>query len=435
MGSRRIAMVSLHTSPLAHPGSGDAGGMNVYVDNVSRILARRGFAVDVFTRATEGAADLSGWSAGAASGRPGIVDVAPGYRVVHLESGSPTPLRKEDLPGHLCAYSADLVRLPLARGMDYDLVHSHYWLSGHVGWVAARHWDVPFVHSMHTLGRVKNTGLAPHDTPEPLVRLDGEDQVVRAADRLVCNSGHEVRELLEHHSAEEGRLDVVPPGVDLSRFSPGNRTAARERLGVPADALLALFVGRLQPLKRPDLVIEAVARLASARPDMRPRLLAVICGGASGAGGYSPTDLADLAVRLHVADLVRFVSPTEHSDLADWYRSADVTLVPSHSESFGLVAVESQACATPVIAAAVGGLPTAVESGVGGLLVEGHGAREWADVLGCVLDQPRLRRRLARGARRNARRFTWEATVDGLLESYDRAMWRRGSLEAVEVGA
>ena len=389
----RIAMVTVHTSPLAQPGEGDAGGMNVYVLEVARQLARRDIAVDLFTRTT-------------CAAQPPVVEVEPGVVVRHLAAGPYEGLSKEDLPGQLCAFAAGMMRVAAhAPPGYYDLVHSHYWLSGQVGWLAADRWGVPLVHTMHTMARVKNLHLADGDEPEPRGREIGEAQVVEAADRLVANTPREAAELVELYGADPARVAVAEPGVDLTVFSPGSKAEARARVGIPADAVLLLFVGRIQPLKAPDVLVRAAAELVRRRPDLRSSLVVGILGGASGTGVRNPMGLTELAQQLGIADLVRFVPPVDRSTLAQWYRAADLVAVPSHSESFGLVAVEAQACGTPVVAANVGGLPTAV--GPAGVLVDGHDTADWATALEAVLRDPRGAAALARTSVEHAAGFSW----------------------------
>lgn len=408
---RRVAMVTVHTSPLAQPGTGDAGGMNVYVLEVARRLARRGTAVELFTRTTSAA-------------QPDVVEVEPGVVVRHVAAGPYEGLSKEDLPGQLCAFAAGMMRVAAHAPVGYyDLVHSHYWLSGQVGWLAADRWGVPLVHTMHTMARVKNLHLADGDEPEPRGREIGEAQVVEAADRLVANTDREARELVELYDADPARVAVAEPGVDLVTFAPGSQTEARAALGLPADAVLLLFVGRIQPLKGPDVLVRAAAEIVRRRPDLRRRLVVGILGGASGTGVRTPMGLDVLAEGLGIGDLVRFVPPVDRRTLARWYRAADLVAVPSHSESFGLVAVEAEACGTPVVAANVGGLPTAV--GDGGVLVDGHDTAAWASAIERVALDPSLRAALSRRAAEHAQQFGWERTADRLLTIYAGALAQR----------
>jgi len=410
---RRVAMLSVHTSPLEQPGTGDAGGLNVYVVETARRLAERGTEVEIFTRATSSEA-------------PPLTSLAPGVLVRHVVAGPFEGLSKNDLPGQLCAFTAGVMRVEARQEPGwYDLVHSHYWLSGQVGWLAADRWHAPLVHTMHTMAKVKNAALADGDTPEPAGRIIGEEQVVEAADRLLANTDDEARQLIDLYDADPRRVAVVPPGVDLDVFSPGGpggRRAARRRLGLRDDGHLLLFVGRIQPLKAPDVLIRAAAEMIAADPSGRAGLTVAIVGGPSGSGLERPEELQQLVADLGLADVVQFHPPVSRPVLADWYRAADLVAVPSYSESFGLVAVEAQACGTPVVAAAVGGLRTAVQDGVSGLLVDGHDPRQWAGLLTEVLDAPQLRARMQQAAVAHARRFSWDATVDATLDVYAGAL-------------
>src|SRR4051795_6902162 len=403
---RRVATLSVHTSPLDQPGAGDAGGMNVYIVEVSRRLAARGIAVDVFTRATS--SDL-----------PPVVEMSPGVTVRHVPAGPFEDLGKEELPAQLCAFTAAVLREEAQHDEGfYDVVHSHYWLSGQIGWLAKDRWSVPLVHTAHTLAKVKNAALAAGDRPEPRARVIGEEQVVVEADRLIANTEEEARQLLHHYGADPRRTLVVPPGVDLDRFSPGDRAAARRALGIRPDAVVLMFVGRIQPLKAPDLLLAAAARMLADDPSLRDRLEVHVVGAPSGSGLDAPRQLEELAAALGIADLVRFVPPQPPHRLPLHFRAADVAVVPSHNESFGLVALEAQACGTPVVASAVGGLMTAVHDGVSGVLVEGRDPGDYAAAIRRVLAS---RTFLAAGARRHAAQFSWDRTADSLIAAYTAA--------------
>ncbi|MGN9776090.1 D-inositol-3-phosphate glycosyltransferase [Micromonospora sp. H33] len=413
---RRIATLSVHTSPLHQPGTGDAGGMNVYIVEVARRLAEADVEVEIFTRATSG--DL-----------PPVVEMMPGVHVRHITSGPLEGLTKEELPGQLCAFTAGVLRAEASRPPGhYDLIHSHYWLSGQVGWLAKERWGVPLVHSAHTLAKVKNAQLAAGDRPEPKARVIGEEQVVAEADRLVANTKVEAGDLIDRYDADPTRVAVVEPGVDLARFRPATgdrdlvRLAARRRLGLPGNGYVVAFVGRIQPLKAPDVLIRAVAALRERDPALAGELTVVICGGPSGSGLDRPTALIELAASLGVTDRVRFLPPQTGDALAALYRAADLVAVPSYNESFGLVALEAQACGTPVVAAAVGGLVTAVRDQVSGVLVGSHDPVDWARTLAHLLPDAGRRAELARAAERHARNFSWDRTVSGLLDVYGEAM-------------
>ena len=406
---RRVAMLSVHTSPLDQPGGGDAGGLNVYVVETSTRLAAAGIPVEIFTRATS-------------SALPPTVELTPGVLVHHVSAGPYEGLTKQDLPAQLCAFTAGVLRAEAQRDPGwYGLIHSHYWLSGQVGWLARDRWHVPLVHSAHTLAKVKNSSLADGDAPEPFTRVVGEEQVVAEADQLVAVTDEEARDLVRLYRADPARVSVVSPGVDLDLFVPGDRAVARKQLGIAPEALLLLFVGRLQPLKAPDLVLRAAARIVESRPDLADRLHVAVLGAPSGAAVHHVGGLAGLAADLGLAERVSFVPPVARPLLAEWLRAADLTLVPSYSESFGLVALESQACGTPVVAADVGGLATVVADHQGGVLVAGHSARDWARVVGDLLAAPERRAGMGLAARRQAARFSWQRTTDGLLGVYREA--------------
>ncbi|CAN5860027.1 D-inositol-3-phosphate glycosyltransferase [soil metagenome] len=406
---RRVAMLSLHTSPVEQPGSGDAGGMNVYVAELSRRLAARGIEVDVYTRATSSSA-------------PPVHEVAPGVSVRSVVAGPFEGLAKADLPGQMCPFVREVLRTEATFPHGhYDLVHSHYWLSGQVGSVLAERWGVPLVHAMHTMAKVKNVSLAVGDAPEPQARVVGEEQVVAASDVLVANTADEARQLVELYDAPPERVRVVHPGVDLDVFGTartGGRAAARRRLGLRADARVLLFVGRLQPLKAPDVLLRGVAALLQTRPDLRTGLVVPVVGGPSGSGADDPDALGKLAGRLGIADVVRMVAPARHDELASWYAAATLVCVPSYSESFGLVALEAQACGTPVVAAHVGGLSVAVGDGVSGALVDGHDPRTWADQLERLLDHPWLLDQMGQAAVRHAAGFSWDRTAEQTIQVY-----------------
>ncbi|CAN5328640.1 D-inositol-3-phosphate glycosyltransferase [soil metagenome] len=404
---RRVATLSVHTSPLDQPGAGDAGGMNVYIVEVSRRLAARGIAVEIFTRATS-------------SELPAVVELAPGVTVRHVTAGPYEGLGKDDLPAQLCAFTSGVLRAEAQHEPGYyDLIHSHYWLSGQVGWLARDRWGVPLIHSAHTLAKVKNALLAEGDHPEPRARVIGEEQVVAEADRLVASTAQEAEDLITLYGAEPHRVHTVAPGVDLDLFRPGDQTAARAALDLPAGALVLLFVGRIQPLKAPDVLLRAAAHLLADEPGLRARLRVVVVGAPSGTGLDEPEHLQHLASTLGIADLVRFQPPVPAGELAGFYRAADVCVVPSHNESFGLVALEAQACGTPVVAASVGGLRTAVADGVSGLLVPGHDPLDYAGAVRSVLAR---RSELSTGAVRHASAFSWDRTAEELLGAYAEAM-------------
>ena len=411
---RRLAMISLHTSPLDQPGTGDAGGMNVYVNELAKRLADRGVEVDIFTRATS-------------AHRIDDVQPSPGVNVRHVLSGPLEGLAKDDLPAQLCSFARGVLRYEAAAPPGrYDIVHSHYWLSGQVGALAAERWGVPLVHTMHTMAKVKNLALALGESAEPAARVLGEEQVVEASSRLVANTDVEARQLIDLYDADPRRVEVVHPGVDLDTFHPvddDQRRRLRRTRQVREDAVVVLFAGRFQPHKAPDLVIRALGRAVAAGAIEAPGpVQAIFVGGPSGTSSLSGDDLHRLAGAHGVDALIRTEPPATAVELARWYQLADLVVVPSYSESFGLVAVEAQACGTPVLAAAVGGLPTAVADGVSGVLVDSHDDVTWGTALATLTaDRPRLADMRA-AAVSHARGFAWENTADGLLAVYADAL-------------
>jgi D-inositol-3-phosphate glycosyltransferase len=377
--------------------------MNVYVLQSALHMARRGVEVEIFTRATS-------------SADPPVVRVAPGVLVRNVVAGPFEGLDKYDLPTQLCAFTAGVLRAEANHEPGYyDIVHSHYWLSGQVGWLARDRWAVPLVHTAHTLAAVKNAALADGDAPEPPLRAVGEQQVVDEADRLIVNTEDEARQLVSLHHADPSRIDVVHPGVDLQTFTPGSKTAARAKLGLDAAAPIVAFVGRIQPLKAPDVLLRAAAKL--------PGVHVLVAGGPSGSGLAAPDTLVRLADELGMADRVTFLPPQSRERLVEVYRAADLVAVPSYSESFGLVAAEAQACGTPVVAAAVGGLPVAVRDGVTGALVDGHDPDQWAAAIDRLLSMDAAAfTAMGAAAVTHASTFSWDHTVDALLTAYDRAI-------------
>ena len=406
----RIATISVHTSPLDQPGTGDAGGLNVYVVEVAKRLAERGTEVEIFTRAV-------------CRDAPPVTELTPGVLVRHVTAGPFEELDKADIPAQICHFTFEVLRIEAAYAPGrYDLVHAHYWLSGQVGAVAKERWGVPLVQSMHTLGKVKNAALATGDSAEPDTRIRGEAEVIAAADRLVANTAEEARQLTGLYGADASRVETVHPGVDLSVFRPGRQADARRALGLPADAVVLLFAGRMQPLKGPDILLRAVAEMIRDDPGLGHRLAVVFVGGPSGLGRNDPDMVTQLAAWLGISGVVRLEPPCPQPELAEWYRAATIVAVPSYSESFGLVALEAQACGTPVVAAAVGGLRTAVCHGESGLLVDSHDPADYAGVLRQLAASPRALARMSAGAIRHASGFGWSAAVDRLLAVYTGAV-------------
>ena len=412
----RIAVLMVHTSPLEQPGIGDAGGMNIYVVESAQRMAAMGVAVDIFTRRTH-------------PSEIDIVEISPGVRVRYFDCGHGS-LTKEQLPVHISGLSKEFLRI--VKEENYDAIHSHYWISGKVAMPAAKELGIPLVHTMHTMARVKNLNLAEGETPEPMIRVQGETQVVAAAQALVANTDAEAASLVSLYDACPDIVHVVSPGVDLYTFTPGQgRSAARSVVDLPHNSLVVTFVGRIQPHKGPEVLIRATSELVKHSPLLRHKLIVNIIGGASGANTEEVDRLKELATWLGIDDVVRFAPPAPRADLANWYRAADLVIVPSYSESFGLVALEAQACGTPVVATAVGGLRTAVADGISGVLVDGHDPKAWSSVISRLLQEPQRRVLLSMGAIEHASHFGWDATARGTLDIYDQVITQtRKSLEA-----
>ena len=405
LASPRVAVLSVHTSPTDQPGAGDSGGMNVYIRAVAERLAARGVEVDVFTRRRSG-------------DEPDVSELAPGARMITVKAGPCTPVPKADLPRFLPEFLGGVLRVAHENGHGYDILHSHYWLSGWIGRSAKETLHVPLVASFHTLGKVKNYSLARGERPEPPVRLAGEERVIAEADRILAPTPAEAAQLVGLYRAAPGDIRIVPPGVDHTLFSPRDRAAARERLHL-TGVRLVLFVGRLQPHKGPDVAVRALAEALARDPVGTGDVVLAVVGGPSGTGhGEEVVRLMELASALGVGERVMLFPPQPQSRLADFYAAAEVVLVPSRSESFGLVALEAQACGTPVVAAAVGGLRFVVQDGVGGYLVEGHDPGDHADRLLRVLRDPVEAARMGRDGAHQARRFTWDVTADEVLGVY-----------------
>ena len=383
---RRLAVLSLHTSPLAQPGVGDGGGMNVYVRSLSSALARAGLDCDVYTRA---------WR----PGLPPIVAVESGFRVHHVPAGPPSGVAKEDMGGIVDEFTDGVLARILDRG-EPDLIHANYWLSGVAGHALKHELGLPLLCTFHTLARVK----AELAGEEGFLRGRAEAEVVGCSDAILAASEHERAQLIRLYDADPDRVEVVPPGVDHELFAPGDRRASRAELGL-GDGPVLLFVGRIQPLKGVDVAIEVAAR------SRRDATLLVV-GGPSGAGGEAERRrLASLVDDLNLGARVRFIPPQPHHRLATFYRAADVCLVPSRSESFGLVALEAAACGTPVVAAAVGGLQTLVEHGRTGFLVHERDAAAFAACVAELLDDRALGARMGEAASARARRYSWSITA------------------------
>lgn len=399
--ARRVAMLSLHTSPLAAPGGPVSGGMNVYVREVAAELARGGVAVDVFTRREEAAA-------------PEVQELAPGARLVQVDAGPATPLLPAALSGHVEAFAAGVAAFGAREDVCYDVVHAHYWLSALAGERLAELWGVPHTAMFHTLGEVKRRALASQREPE--ARLAAERRLVHAADRVVAATTHEVRLLRQIYGVSPSRTRVVPLGVDLDRFRPRDRGEARAELGLPTDARIVLAVCRIQPLKGLDILIRALAQLC--RPGGAEGVELLIAGGVEQAGEEIDR-LRALAEELGVDGRLRFLGTVPHDRLPAYYAAADVVAVPSFYESFGLAAVEAMASGVPVVASRVGGLAATVQDGRTGYLVPWRCPEPFAERIELLLRNEPLRRSLGAAGTRAMHRYAWSAVAAELAALYE----------------
>lgn len=411
----------MHTSPLAQPGLGDGGGMNVYVRQLSSALARRGVSCDVYTRS---------WS----RALPPVVEVEPGLKVHHVAAGPPEPLPKEDLSEVVADFTESvLARIGAAATDRPDVIHAHYWLSGLAGHVCKHELGIPLITTFHTLDRVKAAANDRELAAETeRIRADdvtsvlgnqmeterralAEGQVIGCSDAVLASCTVEAMQLADLYGADPNRIRLVPPGVESAIFSPGERSQARRAVGLSPEGPLLLFAGRIQPLKGAEIALAALAALRG----HGDASLAVIGGPSGPDGDETMAQLHRLAGTLGIEDRVRFVLPQSHELLSSWYRAADVCLVPSRSESFGLVALEAAACGTPVVASAVGGLTTLVNHGETGFLVENRHPRQFAVHAQAILDDPALAASMSMAASRRARRYTWTAAAESLCSVYE----------------
>lgn len=400
LGVLSVAVLCMHTSPLHQPGSGDGGGLNVYVRELTAALAHHGVSCEVFTRRTE-------------HSQPETVDVEPGVRVTHIDAGGPS-LAKDDLPAVVAAF-ADRVGEHLVR-RPVDAIHAHYWLSGLAGHDLKHRLDIPLAVTFHTLGRVKtSTGDL-----EPRHRGDAEQHIIDCADAVFTSGDAEAALLGSLYDLPPERVHQLAPGVDRAMFAPGQRHAARAAIGLPPGPVL-LFVGRLQPLKGAELAVETLAATRANTPAGKNAQL-VIVGGPSGPDGDATlARLRSMTEELGLAGCVRFVDPLPHHLLSTYYRAADVCLVPSRSESFGLVALEAAACGTPVVASDVGGLRDNVSEGRTGYLVAGRDSDAYARRVSDILSDPLLALRLGDAGSQRAERFSWLASASAALDALDAA--------------
>lgn len=396
MSPRRVAMLSVHTSPLAQPGAGDGGGMNVYVRSLASNLARAGVPCDVLTRAEH-------------AEQPLVVEVERGFRVVHIGAGPVAPVRKQELLHLLDPFADATLSFIADQHVPYDVLHANYWISGSVGHRLKHELDLPLVATFHTLDRVKAEAGVGED---PATRSWVEGEIINCADLMIAATDEERDQLVALYGAEHDRVEVVPPGVDHGVFVPGDQGAARRALGLDASAPVLLFVGRIQPLKGADLAVRCLA-------EVEPDVTLLVVGGPSGADGEAEMlRLHELVDELGLHGRVRFVPPQPHDRLTAYYQAADVCLVPSRTESFGLVALEAAACGTPVVAADVGGLRSVVDDGHTGFLVEGRQSLDYAAPVDLLLSDRELARAMAASALARSSRYLWSIAAARLRRLY-----------------
>ena len=396
-----VAMLSVHTCPLAALGGKETGGMNVYVREVSRELGRMGVSVDVFTRSQDPSI-------------PRVVRLGERARVIHLAAGVEAPMARERVYDHLDEFVEGIEAWRIAEAIDYDLIHAHYWLSGVAALTLKTRWSVPVLQMFHTLGRLKNRVARSAAELEPAVRLEEETRIVSAADRIVAANVVERAELLRDYAAHASRIATIPCGVDTDLFTPGDGAEARRRLDLDGRPLL-LWVGRIAPIKGLDTLLDAVARLSESGQDMR---LLVVGGDTDERTSGHETSLRQRIERLGLGDSVRFLGPQPQGVLPLYYAASDVTVLPSYYESFGMVALEAMACGSPVIASRVGGLVTTVRDGVTGFLVPDGDVEALAERIETLVGDPELRWRLGREGVRWAAQHRWPCVAEAVCKEY-----------------
>ena len=408
--SLRVAILSVHTCPLAVLGGKETGGMNVYVRELARELGRMGVRADVFTRSQNPAI-------------PRVVTITEGVRVVHLTAGPEAPMPRERIRDHLDEFVDGVEAFRIAGGFDYDLIHAHYWLSGAVGLVLRDRWSVPLVQMFHTLGHLKNGVARASADREPAVRIEEEARILGAVDRIVAATTVERTHLVKHYGADPARIAVIPCGVDTNLFLPGDQAAARAALGLD-DQLQLLYVGRLAPIKGLETLLDAMARLRATGTRVH---LSIVGGDADEPLNGHEGELRARLARLDLRSAVTFVGAQPQERLRAWYVAADATVLPSHYESFGMVAMEAMACGIPVVASRVGGLQTTVRAGVTGLLVPDHDPAALAGALDRLLGDPDLRFRLGREGVQWAARHRWPCIAEAVCREYAALVERASS--------
>lgn len=408
MSQLRIAVISAHTSPLAAPGGNKAGGLNVYVSELSRQLAEKGCLIDIFSRTTD-------------AETPEVIELGPGLRAIHLHAGPARHLSPESVYKHVDQFAEAVLEFSAREAVGYDLIHSHYWVSGLVGQSLKAAWDVPHVTMFHTLGEIKNRASSRENETD--LRIRSEAEIIQGVDRVICATEQEQDLISQLYAAAPDRVSVIPLGVDLDRFQPQDKEAARAELGLEGQRIV-LFVGRIEPLKGVDILINAAAMLDS---DVDCSVL--IVGGDEASDGEL-AQLRDLTKEQGIENRVAFVGAIDRDKLPLYYNAADVCVVPSHYESFGLVAVEAMASGVPVVASRVGGLTGTVKDGETGYLVPWLCPEPFAERIELLLDNEPLRRNLGESAREAVGLYRWENVSERILEVYDELLATPGDLRA-----
>jgi D-inositol-3-phosphate glycosyltransferase len=394
--SYSIAMLSVHTSPLDMPGrTRDAGGMNVYIQQLARELGQSHINIDIFTRRAN-------------ESTPRIVQLSSRVRVIHVDAGPAQVIHKDVLYNYLPAFAQHIDDFRLSAGTHYDVLHSHYWLSGVAAMQLAQRWHVPHITMFHTLAHLKQ--LANPGAQEPPLRLEMERRLIKQVDRIIAATSEERAQIIRHCGATSGQVQVIPCGVDLRRFTPYERKRAREQLGWKQDGPVLLFVGRLDPFKGPDLLLRAADM-------MREKAQVVIVGGKK-TDDLEIQQLRQLAADLRLAKRVHFLGARPQQELPMLYSAADITVIPSYHESFGLAAVESLACGTPVVATRAGGLTTIIKNGETGYLVP-RSPGFFAERLDALLQQPELLEKMRQAARPSALQYSWKRVAELVRETYE----------------
>jgi D-inositol-3-phosphate glycosyltransferase len=404
-------MLSVHTCPLATLGGKETGGMNVYVRDLSRELCRRGIYVDVYTRSQN-------------PNLPRVTHLADRGRVIHVKAGPEEPYNKNDIYYHLDEFVAGVKAQVAADGITYDLIYSHYWLSGLVAAALRRAWNIPFVQMFHTLAEMKNRVAQTPAEREPDRRLNCEREVMGLADGLIAATLLEKQEMDQFYGADSEKIAVVPPGVDLNFFKPMAQNQALDYLGMPHNHKMILFVGRIQPLKGIDTLIRALGLVKKQEPALVDDVCVCIIGGdphPDSAVEQAEFDrLQSLRAELELDNLVTLMGAKEQDTLVYYYAAAQMVVMPSHYESFGMVALEAMACGTPVVASDVGGLSFNIEDGYNGYLVPGRNPQAMADKIILLLRYQVLRDQLAEQARTWVTRYSWVTIADELLEIFEQ---------------